>query len=56
MVPELLQDEATPQAIARAVEGLDAKRAAEDAEELREKLGPPGVAQRVAGIVEETMR
>jgi lipid-A-disaccharide synthase len=56
VVPELLQGEATPDAIAREAVSLlsdDARRAAVRAEfaRVRERLGEPGAAGRAAEIV-----
>ncbi|MCL4517132.1 MAG: lipid-A-disaccharide synthase, partial [Firmicutes bacterium] len=56
IVPELLQEEATPERIAEEAVDImmDTERAEEIREDLREvvnKLGEPGVLERVAGLI-----
>jgi lipid-A-disaccharide synthase len=50
LVPELLQDAATPEAMARAIEGVLGRRAELEKgyREVRSSLGGPGAAGRVA--------
>jgi lipid-A-disaccharide synthase len=56
VAPELIQGDATPEAIAREAAALlddPARRAAAEAglAEVRAKLGPPGASRRVAGVL-----
>lgn len=56
--PELIQAEATPEAIAAAVRGLAGRRTAvaADLATLRERLGEPGAADRAATLALELIR
>jgi len=61
IVPELIQQQARPQWIARELVGLlrsTERKAAmqQQLRELKEKLGPPGAVERAAQIVLETLR
>lgn len=54
--PELMQDAATADGLARALGSIAARDFAPEADELRARLGPPGAAQRVADAVREAAR
>lgn len=55
IVPELLQDDATPQALARAMDELlrDPQRQLRELQPLREALGPPDALERCARFAVE---
>jgi lipid-A-disaccharide synthase len=60
IIPELLQDEVTPENIARHLQGIlknQTRRATmlEGLKQVTEKLGPPGCAKRAAAIALECM-
>jgi lipid-A-disaccharide synthase len=60
VVPEFLQDEATPAALVRALtplleEGEARARMQEGLARIRERMGEPGAAERVAELVEEVL-
>ncbi len=58
VIPELLQDQVTPEAVARLLAellGRAGRRQADDLGEVRRRLGPAGAAHRAARIALQTM-